>query len=274
MAGINKFNPLAAKTVRLSLVENLRNQVGSEKAGAIQLAKGEAAIDALRSGDGLAGISLAFSLGQGRGGSRFDVNGAELSSVIDSLNDFNEDEDVSQTSTAEAIRRTLTVETQKDGPDLVSFQLSLAKSSRAVKIPVDEFQSFLACMRDLESFNPNEDLSLIPASEAIARTIAVETHKDGDGAEEVVSFKLSLGKHSRATRVPLNEWSEFKGFLGNLEGWTADSVPHYRAQVLKVEEAAAEKAAKEAEQALKDAATIAQLEEEANAPAVEVVIPE
>ena len=129
------FNPIAAA---LSFVQDLQS-----KAQWLYQRKADTRTDDGYDGDGSASIHYQVSIGTGRGSAKVELTGDQLPSVADALEAFDADADLSGLSPEECIARTIS----RDSDGVTTFKLSLAKNSRAVKIPAGEWDNFCTLMR-------------------------------------------------------------------------------------------------------------------------------
>jgi hypothetical protein len=127
-------------------------------------------------------------------------------------------------------RLTMTTGYQTDGSASIHYAVSVGNGRGSSKVELTGDQ--LAPVADaLAAWDPEADLSGLTPAECIERTISVD--KDG-----VTSFRLSLAKNSRSTRIPAGEWA---GYVALMRA-NADSVPaavaYYRDQAETAEAAA------------------------------------
>lgn len=143
---MDKFNPFGSNAAPTrSTVDALIDQV--KAGGAIRLngsdtreGAGKETLDAVRRGD-LSAVNFSVSVGNGRGSTRLDLTGDHVGPVRAALRAWDPAEDLSELPPEECVRRTIS----SDGEE-VTFKLSLAKNSRNVRIPVDEWPAFLDFM--------------------------------------------------------------------------------------------------------------------------------
>jgi len=106
--------------------------------------------DGLKEGDGTAAIQYSVSVGSGRGSAKVDLNGSQVPGVVEALKGFDPEADLSGLTPAECIGRTIS----RNSDGSTTFKLSLAKNSRSVKIPKDEWDNFLAYMAEVQGTIP------------------------------------------------------------------------------------------------------------------------
>jgi len=122
-------------------------------------------------------IAISFSVGTGgRGNSRLDMSGADVPAVREALEAFDvraDEPDYTGLSVAESIERTICRESVKDSEDVVSFKLSLAAHSRAIRVPLSEWSNFLGFMENVGEWTEaavSHYLSGLESVEASPRT--------------------------------------------------------------------------------------------------------
>ena len=102
----------------------------------------------------------------------------------------------------------------------VTFATNSGKGSGAQVIPVDEFQAFVATLREsLDSgFEQAEaPAAYRPAAEVAADTMCLHAPTDDDGKvigePDCVSFRTRTGKGVKPARIPLAEVTQFVEYL-------------------------------------------------------------
>ncbi len=98
-------------------------------------------IDGEYTTDGTEALIFELSVGQGRGSSKLEVEGADFEGVVESLSDFDPDAELSEDmKPSEVIKRTIRL--SPDG-SAVQFKISNAKHSRSVTVPRESWTEFV-----------------------------------------------------------------------------------------------------------------------------------
>jgi hypothetical protein len=101
----------------------------------------------LADGNGRKGVTFAVSVGDGRGSTRMNLTGDQISPVVAMLRSFDLDRNAEEASPAEVIARTIV----REG-DVVQFRVSAKPNARTVSIPVKEWGAFLEYMGNVDQW--------------------------------------------------------------------------------------------------------------------------
>lgn len=128
-----------------------------------------------------------------------------------------------------------------DGTAAFRFETSIGNGKGSTVLPLGaaDLPSIVGALSA-----PLVDLDKLSPAECIRRTIARTPATDTEPA--VISFKVSLAKHSRTVIVPEDQWPAFLAYVTTLNDRRLDAIAHYRASSDKAEAEAAAKAAKAA----------------------------
>lgn len=150
---MGKFSLLATVVPWVDVVKSSASIDYDAKADPIDAETGKHRLDPY---DGVDALQISLSVGDGgRGSSRFEVTGQEIGDVIDILANYNPEEVVEENlSPAQIARRTLSREDDEnwgkvsEGKGVVSFQLSLAKHTRSIRVPWEHWKGFVNMLDD------------------------------------------------------------------------------------------------------------------------------